>query len=481
MTGRSKIAPGSWGEISYSEGEYGVDARARVRRVDGSYVKLRRRGKTRSAARTALIAAANEAASKYGSVAGLTAESTVAALIEEWHEHERQQAQLRPQSLAKQYWSATQVLAPVLGRVSIGELTVPICEQAYRAMLEPRRPRNSRGVEYGEPRSMESNARSALWVLRKIVRRAVTLGLRPDNPADAVRPRRQKPREVHALAEDGVQHLRAAVQRYNARDDRSGPPLQYLEFALDVMVGTGTRIGEALALRAVEDVDLTTSPLTVRVRGTLVDLPGTGTFRQGFPKTEKSERDIQVPKWLDDRIRQWLADPVHADQHLLFQTRTGNVVSMANLRRSLRKVRAWAELPDWVIPHVLRKSVATRVTGEHGTDDGMRIMGQSDIRTLEKHYDKRGTVHYGVTSALEGFGAGSADLDRELTALLGAQTGHPTDVVAPDVTARITDAEREADAVLGGMAAAMGVTPDALPPEIRIGVRASVLGKAFSP
>ncbi len=68
------------------------------------------------------------------------------------------------------------------------------------------------------------------------------------------------------------------------------------------MAGTGDRIGEALAIRMVDDIDLTTSPLTIRVRGTIVDLPGRGVFRQDFPKTEKSNRDTQVPRWLDEKI-----------------------------------------------------------------------------------------------------------------------------------------------------------------------------------
>ena len=477
MTGRSKIAPGSWGEVSTTETEHGVDARVRVRRIDGTYVRLRRRAKTKAAARAAVLAAASDVAQRLGGVAGLTHDSTVVALIEEWHDSEQHANELRPQSLAKQYWAARNVLVPVLGELTIGELTVPICEQAYRTMLEPRRPRNNRGEEYGEPRSMQSNARSALWVLRKVVRRAVTLGLRNDNPAEAVRPRRQPPREVHALADDGVQHLRTAVQRYNDREDRNGPPLQHLAEALDVMMGTGTRIGEALALRVNDDLDLSTSPLTVRVRGTLVDLPGRGTFRQDFPKTEKSERDIQVPKWLDGNIRRWIADPARAERTLLFETRTGNVVSMANVRRSLRKVRAWADLPDWIVPHVLRKSVATKITGQHGTDDGMRIMGQSDIRTLEKHYDKRGTVSYGVTSALEGFGAAAAvNFDAELSALLGGVPGADDG----DTARRIEAAEREADALLAGMAAAMSTTVDCLPEQVRVGVRASALSRTFA-
>ncbi|MDB6425849.1 hypothetical protein [Curtobacterium sp. 20TX0008] len=41
-------------------------------------------------------------------------------------------------------------------------------------------------------------------------------------------------------------------------------------------------------------------------------------------------------------------------------------------------------------------------------------------------------------------------------------------------------AEREADDVLAGMAAAMGTTVQPLPEQVRIGVRSSILGRVFS-
>jgi hypothetical protein len=107
--------------------------------------------------------------------------------------------------------------------------------------------------------------------------------------------------------------------------------------------------------------------------------------------------------WLDRKIRSWLADPAHAENVLLFETRSGRPVSPDRVQANLRTVRAWAGLPDWIVSHVMRKSVATAVTGEHGTDQGMYLMGHADTRVLEGHYDKRSTIPYSITQVLEAF------------------------------------------------------------------------------
>ncbi len=180
-----------------------------------------------------------------------------------------------------------------------------------------------------------------------------------------------------------------------------------------------------------------------------------------------------MPTWLDTKIRAWLSMPEHADNHLLFETRTGRPVSPDRVQANLRTVRAWANLPEWIVSHVMRKSVATADTDEHGTDHGMYLMGHADLRPLEGHYDKRRTVGYDVTRTLEAF-------DPSRAGAPPSPPADPADVVDAEVAARIMDAEREAEAVLAGMAAAMGTTAADLPTEIRVGVRSSILGKAFA-
>lgn len=465
----TKLAPGSWGAIRCTETASGWRARVRVRRLDGQYEDIRRTGTTRARARESALDAA-EVAAGVTSAGTLTRDSTLRALAEDWRQWASAYGELRPQTLQEQYRTLNQDVLPRIGNVTIAEMTVPIVEGFYQSLLEPRRTRDRMGREYGEPRVMAPAARNALGVLRKVLDRAVILGLRSDNPATAVKPRRRAKKEIHALDASGLQAVRHAVTSYVNRDNRSGPTMKYLEFALDLMSGTGMRIGEALALRSVDDIDLLASPLIVHVTGTIVDYKGASAVRQDLPKTDTSTRSIQVPVWLDAKIRAWMSRPEHADNTLLIETRTGRPVSPDRVQKNLRTVRAWAGLPEWIVSHVMRKSVATAVTDEHGTDHGMYIMGHADLRPLEGHYDKRRTVGYDVTKTLETF-----DPDRARPQPVPAAS-----VVDPEVFEAVAAAEAEADAVLVGMAAAMGTTLDQLPDNVRVGVRASVLGRIFA-
>ncbi len=277
-----KLTPGTWGSIQCNQMGESCIARVRVRRLDGQYVDLRRKGPTRARARELATQAAEEAAG-VSSAGGLSRDSTIRALAEDWKQHTERYGELRPQTLQEQYRLVSQDVLPRIGKVTIGELTVPIVEGLYQSLLEPRRPRDRSGREYGEAREMAPAARNALGVLRKVMHRAVILGIRGDYPAVPVKPKRRTKKEIRALDASDLQAVRQAVTNYLNRDDRSGPTMKYLEFALDVMSGTGARIGEALAIRALDDNDLLSTPLVVHLSGTIVDYKGASAVRQDFP------------------------------------------------------------------------------------------------------------------------------------------------------------------------------------------------------
>jgi hypothetical protein len=60
-------------------------------------------------------------------------------------------------------------------------------------------------------------------------------------------------------------------------------------------------IGEVLAIRRC-DVDVTTSPATLRIPGTIVSHKGQGTHRQLHPKTDRSNRVIALPSLAAEAI-----------------------------------------------------------------------------------------------------------------------------------------------------------------------------------
>src|SRR3546814_14590337 len=64
---------------------------------------------------------------------------------------------------------------------------------------------------------------------------------------------------------------------------------------IDLMLATGARIGEILALRWI-DVHLDGDRPKVTISGTIKTEPGKGTYRKPSPKSDSSLRTVIIPK-----------------------------------------------------------------------------------------------------------------------------------------------------------------------------------------
>lgn len=124
-------------------------------------------------------------------------------------------------------------------------------------------------------------------------------------------------------------------------------------------LGTSARIGEILAIRRC-DVDVTTSPATLRNCGTVVSQRGVGTFRQADPKTDRSNRVVALPSFTAEALRRRLSVIAgRSPEALVFQSREGTPLTTANVRRQLRKVLGDAGITG-VHPHIFRRSRMAR-------------------------------------------------------------------------------------------------------------------------
>ena len=87
----------------------------------------------------------------------------------------------------------------------------------------------------------------------------------------------------------------------------SGPnPDGQLRQIVEVMLGTSVRIGEVLAIRR-RDLDLTTTPATLRICGTVISERGKGTYRQEHPTTDRSNRVMALPTFTAEALRRRMA------------------------------------------------------------------------------------------------------------------------------------------------------------------------------
>jgi integrase len=85
----------------------------------------------------------------------------------------------------------------------------------------------------------------------------------------------------------------------------------------------------------------------------------------------------------------------------VFASRTGGLMSLAKLRRTMR-----AALPEelaWVTPHSFRRTVATVVRDALGPDKAQQQLSHSKLSTTETHYLQRHTHGPDVRAVLDEF------------------------------------------------------------------------------
>lgn len=193
-------------------------------------------------------------------------------------------------------------------------------------------------------------AKQARTVLSLAFGLAVRYDALEKNPVRDTARLRMPPPEAMALTAVQVDAIRVALRGW-----RRGPGV--------LMLGTPARIGEVLAIRK-GDVDVTWSPATVRISGTIVFPSGKADPSSAPPQgTQKSTRTVSVPSFtaavLRDRLVKIASDE---PEHLIFLSRNGTPLTTNNHRRRLRGVLDEAGI-EGVTPHPLRRPSARSSTG----------------------------------------------------------------------------------------------------------------------
>ncbi len=97
---------------------------------------------------------------------------------------------------------------------------------------------------------------------------------------------KKPPSEAVSLTHDQVEAIRGAARAWRCDPGVPGPPPDgQLEQIIEVMLGTSARIGEGLAIRKC-DVDVTRTPSTVLICGTIVSPKGRPIVRQPHPEDD---------------------------------------------------------------------------------------------------------------------------------------------------------------------------------------------------
>jgi integrase len=379
--GRPRLGIGTYGKITRTQ--LGADrwvARTRFRDYDGATRQVKAHGASGAKAEAALKATLTQRQHSAGG-GGLTSDSLVGKLLDCWMA-DIQKSDRAPQTIEYYERAVEKVIRPALGGITVRECGTARVDAFLRAV------------------PAVSSARDARVVLRQVFGLAARYDLVSSNPViDAYRPpaSRASPR---ALKVDDVRELRRRVKAWQ-EDQRIGPRRAHdLVEIVDVMLGTGARIGEVLALRW-EDISGLDDDETVvvTIAGTVVTVKGDGCTRQDHPKTKAGHRSVTVPTFTVEALLRQRDRKIPSADGLVFPTRTGTARWPSNVRTAWRQVRG--DDYAWVRPHNFRKTVGTMVERELGVGAASAQLGHSGIAVTERHYIERAAMAPDTSAILQ--------------------------------------------------------------------------------
>ncbi|TXS65807.1 hypothetical protein CHU71_02535 [Corynebacterium sp. LK14] len=232
-------------------------------------------------------------------------------------------------------------------------------------------------------------AKTARAALGSAAGLAVRWGVMNRNPVRDTKLKATKRKDPNALTDKEMDDYRNAVEKWCGSNEMGTKRGESLLEIVDVLRGSGMRIGEVLGL-VWSDIDLDKG--TVAITGQVDNKGG----RKNWPKTESSRRIITVNQGAVNALRrQWEKEyrPYMGDT--VFPTRNGTFRTVANVEGDLRKARGEMK----IVPHDFRKTVATRIEEKYGMLAASRYLGHSSTKVTEQSYLARPDVLPNYTDA----------------------------------------------------------------------------------
>jgi len=365
-------------------------ARARYRDYDGTTRYVTAFGPTAAAAERALRLVLLKRAATAPSNGDITPDTLVSALTAAWLEQITDEGRLKPQSVFQYRHHAETLIGPALGALKLREVTVGAVDRFLRGLA----------------REHPAQAKMVKTVLSQSMNLAERHQAIQRNPVAAVKNLRNSDNEVRALQPGQAEELRRIVKEWRATDVTTGrrprgpKPTGVVPDLVEIMLGTGLRIGELLALRW-QDVDLTGAKATLTVTGTIVYLKGRGYFRQPEPKSKSGRRTIILPAFAAGVLLRRQMDGPKSDLDAVFPSRAGTWMSDANVRTALRKALAGTDFQDWVTPRTFRKTVATVIDQDVDAKTAAKQLGHSRETTTTRYYIETAKVAPDMSDVIE--------------------------------------------------------------------------------
>lgn len=262
----------------------------------------------------------------------VTSQSTVAKLAELWLQQLRAKSRLERTTIDEYERVLRKLVLPRLGSISLPELTT----DAVNVVL----------AELGT--QSLNRQRKAKVVMGAMLDSAVELGALSVNPVRGSLSISRSAPDYRSLTIAELESVRAAARAWLGKE-RSGPRSSGdIADIIEVMVATGARIGEALALRWA-DVDLDARILDINA--TMKTESGLGTYRKSLPRPRMVALPESAALVLQTRHSSMPDNFLDA----VFPTRSVTWQQVNNVERRWRQIRREAGL-EWVTPDAFRRS-----------------------------------------------------------------------------------------------------------------------------
>ncbi len=380
--GRPPTSLGTGGTIRTKQVRDGAyRARTRIRDKDGVTREVTATGTTVAAAERALREKLVDRATPTHQA--ITADTTMSRLAALWLKYLRDEDRIEATTINEYERVLTKVVIPELGGLRLREVTTSRLDLFL----------------------VRLRATSASRQRKTKVVMGAMLGLAVRHDALAVNPVQQTSRihreksETRSLTLEDLDTVRKALRAWTAKQ-RPGPKASnVMGDIIDLMLATGARIGEILALRWA-DVALDATRPNLTINGTIRTEPGKCTYRKTSPKSDASVRTVVLPDFAVAVLRRRQGTTRENPNDAVFPTRNGTWQQVNNVERRWRQVRKDTGL-DWVTPHTFRKTVATLISERVDAETASQQLGHSSPAITREFYISKPAIAADVADALE--------------------------------------------------------------------------------
>ncbi len=385
---RPELPLGTWGRIRREEmGPNRFRARARFRDYDGHTRDVEAWADTAPAAERALRVKLRDRCAPGDD--DITPDMRITRLSELWVNEIVAEDRITPQTVNQYESSLRTSILPALGNLRIREATVGRLDRFLKTIATTR----------------PAAAKSAKCVLGQMLSLAVRHGALPTNPVRDTGRLRKPRRTVTALTAENLDAVRAAIRQWQTPLPGKPGPHHTTDLAdvVDLMLATGGRIGEILALRW-KDLDLGAARPTLTFSGTIVFIKGRGFVRQPWTKSDAGYRTLTLPSFAVGMLLGRQINATDNPHDAIFASRRGTWLSPSNVRRQWRQARRDTDL-TWVVPHSFRKTVATLIDREADAKTAAAQLGHTSEEITNTYYIEKPAVAPDVSDILQQLGS----------------------------------------------------------------------------